>query len=104
MTEELLPPQALALMRPEAITPAVEFLLSGTRRPAPSWCRRGFVRVIKIVETEGINLAQSDWTPGRHRCALRCHRRHVDRQGVARRVRADAKNVAQAAARAGIKL
>ena len=28
MTEELLPPQALSLMRPEAITPAVEFLLS----------------------------------------------------------------------------
>ena len=28
MTEELLPPQALALMRPEAITPAVVFLLS----------------------------------------------------------------------------
>ncbi|MFX9634810.1 SDR family NAD(P)-dependent oxidoreductase, partial [Acinetobacter baumannii] len=28
MTEELLPPQALQLMRPEAITPAVEYLLS----------------------------------------------------------------------------
>jgi NAD(P)-dependent dehydrogenase (short-subunit alcohol dehydrogenase family) len=39
MTEELLPPQALALMRPESITPAVEFLLARTRRPAPSWAR-----------------------------------------------------------------
>ena len=28
MTEELLPPQALELMRPEAITPAVEYMLS----------------------------------------------------------------------------
>src|SRR4051794_15507778 len=28
MTEELLPPQALALMKPESITPAVEYLLS----------------------------------------------------------------------------
>ena len=32
-----LPPQALVLMRPEVITPAVEYLLSEDARPAPSW-------------------------------------------------------------------
>ena len=61
MTEELLPPQALALMRPEAITPAVEFLLS---EDAPTrtimGAGAGSFAVIKIIETEGINLAQSD--------------------------------------------
>ena len=57
MTEELLPPQALALMRPEAITPAVEFLLS---EDAPTrtimGAGAGSFAVIKIIETEGINL------------------------------------------------
>jgi len=37
MTEELLPPQALALMRPEAITPAVLYLLSEDAPTVPSW-------------------------------------------------------------------
>ena len=64
MTEELLPPQALALMRPEAITPAVEFLLS---EDAPTrtimGAGAGSFAVIKVVETEGINLPQSEWTP-----------------------------------------
>src|SRR5256885_12623379 len=62
MTEELLPPQALALMRPEAITPAVEFLLS---EDAPTrtimGAGAGSFAGVKIVETEGINLPQSDW-------------------------------------------
>src|SRR5439155_12566497 len=56
MTEELLPLQALALMRPEAITPAVEFLLS---EDAPTrtimGAGAGSFAVIKIIETEGIN-------------------------------------------------
>jgi hypothetical protein len=60
----LLPPQALALMRPEAITPAVEYLLS---EDAPTrtimGAGAGSFAVIRIMETEGINLAQSDWTP-----------------------------------------
>src|SRR5712664_2435458 len=64
MTEELLPPQALALMKPEAITPAVEYMLS---EDAPTrtimGAGAGSFAVIKIMETEGINLAQSDWTP-----------------------------------------
>src|SRR5260370_11234779 len=64
MPEELLPPQAQALMKPEAITPAVLYLLA---EHAPTrtimGAGSGSFAVIKIMETEGINLAQSDWTP-----------------------------------------
>src|ERR1700744_4750221 len=64
MTEELLPPQALALMKPEAITPAVLFLLAES---APTrtimGAGAGSFAVIKIFETEGINLPSSDCTP-----------------------------------------
>jgi NAD(P)-dependent dehydrogenase (short-subunit alcohol dehydrogenase family) len=89
MTEELLPPQALALMRPEAITPAVEFLLS---EDAPT-------RTIM-----GINLAQSDWTPD----AIAAHFAEIDDVSKAKALQGafeqTQKYVAQAAARAGIKL
>src|SRR5580700_9524652 len=64
MTEELLPPQALALMKPEAITPAVLFLLA---EAAPTrtimGAGAGSFAVIKILESEGVNLPQADWTP-----------------------------------------
>jgi len=64
MTEELLPPQALALMKPEAITPAVLYLLSEN---APTrtimGAGAGSFAVVKIMETEGVNLAETDWTP-----------------------------------------
>ena len=90
MTEELLPPQALGLMRPEAITPAVEFLLS---EDAPTrtvmGAGAGSFAVIKVMESEGINLAQSDWTPD----AVAAHFAEISdmgkSQGVAGRVRAD---------------
>ena len=91
MTEELLPPQALELMRPEAITPAVEYLLS---EDAPTrtimGAGAGSFAVIKIVETEGINLPPVRLDAGRHRRAFRRDQRHVDREGAGRRVRADA--------------
>src|SRR5262249_60781571 len=64
MTEELLPPQALSLMRPEAITPAVEYLLS---EDAPTrtimGAGAGSFAVIKLIESEGINLPPSHLTP-----------------------------------------
>jgi hypothetical protein len=64
MTEELLPPQALQLMKPEAITPAVEYLLS---EDAPTrtimGAGAGSFAVIKLLESEGINLPESEWTP-----------------------------------------
>ena len=64
MTEGLLPPQALALMKPEAITPAVLFLL-GEDAPTRTvmGAGAGSFAVIKIMETEGINLPRSEWTP-----------------------------------------
>ncbi len=64
MTEGLIPPDVLALMKPEAITPAVMYLLS---EDAPTrtimGAGAGSFAVIKIVETEGLNLPQSEWTP-----------------------------------------
>jgi NAD(P)-dependent dehydrogenase (short-subunit alcohol dehydrogenase family) len=64
MTEELLPAQSLALMKPEAITPAVLYLL-GADAPTRTvmGAGAGSFAVIKIIESEGINLPQSKWTP-----------------------------------------
>ncbi len=63
MTEELLPAQALQLMKPEAITPAVEYLLSEN---APTktimGAGAGSFAVIKILESEGVNFAEADWS------------------------------------------
>ncbi|MET0971468.1 MAG: SDR family NAD(P)-dependent oxidoreductase [Tardiphaga sp.] len=63
MTEELLPPQALALMKPEAITPAVLYLLSEN---APTktimGAGSGSFAVIKLLESEGVNFAEEDWS------------------------------------------
>src|SRR3977135_558142 len=64
MTEELLPPQAQALMRPEAITPAVEYLLSEDA-PTRTIMGAGACSVIIIIVAEAKHLAPaaSDWTP-----------------------------------------
>jgi len=92
MTEELLPPQALALMKPEAITPAVLYLLS---EDAPTrtimGAGAGSFAVIKIMETEGINLDRSDWTPDAGRGAFCRDQRYGKSQGAGRRVPANAK-------------
>src|SRR4051794_1804456 len=105
MTEELLPPQALALMKPEAITPAVLFLLAES---APTrtvmGAGAGSFAVIKIMETEGVNLDQSDWTPD----AVAAHFAEISDMGKAKALQGafeqTQKYVGQAAARAGIKL
>ncbi|MBB5046285.1 NAD(P)-dependent dehydrogenase (short-subunit alcohol dehydrogenase family) [Rhodopseudomonas rhenobacensis] len=64
MTEELLPPQALALLKPESITPAVLYLLS---QDAPTrtiiGAGAGSFAVVKLMESEGLNLPEADWTP-----------------------------------------
>jgi NAD(P)-dependent dehydrogenase (short-subunit alcohol dehydrogenase family) len=105
MTEELLPPQALALMRPEAITPAVLYLL-GEDAPTRTimGAGAGSFAVIKIMETEGINLAQSDWTPE----AIAAHFAEIGDMSKARALEGafqqTQKYIGQAAARAGIKL
>jgi NAD(P)-dependent dehydrogenase (short-subunit alcohol dehydrogenase family) len=105
MTEELLPPQALQLMRPESITPAVEFLLS---EDAPTrtimGAGAGSFAVIRILESEGINLPPSDWTPD----AVAAHFAEISDMSKARALEGafqqTQKYVAQAAARAGVKL
>src|SRR6202000_3404788 len=64
MTEELLPPQALALMKPEAITPAVEYMVSeDAPTKAIMGAGAGSFAVIRILESEGINLPETQWTP-----------------------------------------
>ncbi|MBU6461567.1 MAG: SDR family NAD(P)-dependent oxidoreductase [Bradyrhizobium sp.] len=105
MTEELLPPQALALMKPESITPAVEYLLSEN---APTrtimGAGAGSFAVIKIIETEGVNLPESDWTPD----AIAAHFAEISDMSKARALQGafeqTQKYVGQAAARAGVKL
>jgi NAD(P)-dependent dehydrogenase (short-subunit alcohol dehydrogenase family) len=105
MTEELLPPQALALMRPEAITPAVLYLL-GEDAPTRTimGAGAGSFAVIKIMETEGINLPPSDWTPE----AVAAYFQEISDMGKAKALESafqqTQKYIGQAAARAGIKL
>jgi NAD(P)-dependent dehydrogenase (short-subunit alcohol dehydrogenase family) len=105
MTEELLPPQALQLMKPESITPAVLYLLS---EDAPTrtimGAGAGSFAVIKIMESEGVNLPQADWTPD----AVAAHFKEISDMSKAQALEGafqqTQKYVAQAAARAGIKL
>lgn len=105
MTEELLPPQALQLMKPNAITPAVEYMLS---EDAPTrtimGAGAGSFAVIKIVESEGVNLPEADWTPD----AVATHFAEISDMSKARALTGafeqTQKYVTQAAARAGIKL
>jgi hypothetical protein len=101
----LLPPPALALMKPEAITPAVLYLLS---EDAPTriimGAGAGSFAVVKLMESEGINLAQSDWTPD----AVAAHFAGISDMGKAKALenafQQTQKYVAQAAARAGVQL
>jgi NAD(P)-dependent dehydrogenase (short-subunit alcohol dehydrogenase family) len=105
MTEELLPPQALALMQPEAITPAVLFLL-GEDAPTRTimGAGAGSFALIRILETEGINLPPSDWTPE----AIAAHFAEIGDMSTAKALdgafQQTQKYVAQAAAKAGVKL
>jgi NAD(P)-dependent dehydrogenase (short-subunit alcohol dehydrogenase family) len=105
MTEELLPPQALTLMRPEAITPAVEFLLS---EDAPTrtviGAGAGSFALIKVIESEGINLPPSEWTPD----AVAAHFADISDMSRAQALEGafqqTNKYVEQAAKREGVKL
>jgi hypothetical protein len=105
MTEELLPAQALALMKPEAITPAVLFLL-GEDAPTRTimGAGAGSFAVIKILESEGINLPQAEWTPD----AIAAHFNEIADMSKAKPLEGafqqTQKYVEQAAAAAGIKL
>src|SRR6185437_7860077 len=105
MTEELLPQPVLAVMKPESITPAVEYMLS---EDAPTrtimGAGAGSFAVIKILETEGINLPQSEWTPE----AIAAHFDEIGDMSTAKALEGafqqTQKYVEQAAARMGVKL
>src|SRR3982074_2430165 len=105
MTEELLPPPALALMKPEAITPAVLYLLS---EDAPAriimGAAAGSFAVVKLMESEGLCLGESDWTPD----AIAAHFAEISDMSKAKALEGafqqTQKYVGQASARAGIKL
>jgi NAD(P)-dependent dehydrogenase (short-subunit alcohol dehydrogenase family) len=105
MTEELLPAQALDLMKPEAITPAVLFLL-GEDAPTRTimGAGAGSFAVIKVVESEGINLPRAEWTPD----AIAAHFAEIADMSKAQALEGafqqTQKYVAQAAQAAGIKL
>jgi hypothetical protein len=83
----------------------VEYLLS---EDAPTrtimGAGAGSFAVIRIMETEGINLAQSDWTPD----AIAAHFNEIADISTAKALQGafeqTQKYVGQAAARAGIKL
>jgi NAD(P)-dependent dehydrogenase (short-subunit alcohol dehydrogenase family) len=64
MTEELMPANVLALMQPDAITPAVLYLVS---EKAPSrtimGAGAGVYAVVRIMETEGVYFPPEDRTP-----------------------------------------
>ena len=105
MTEELLSPQALALMKPEAITPAVLYLLAeGAPTRTIMGAGAGSFAVIRIMESEGVNLAPSDWTPE----AIAAHFAEIGDMSRAKALenafQQTNKYVAQAAARTGVKL
>ncbi|MFC0242473.1 SDR family NAD(P)-dependent oxidoreductase [Rhodopseudomonas telluris] len=105
MTEELLPPQALQLMKPEAITPAVLFLLSENAPTRTTLgAGAGSFAQIKIIETEGINLPESEWTPD----GIAAHFAEIiddsKAQALEGAFQQTQKYVAQAAARLGIKM
>jgi len=105
MTEELLPPQALQLMKPEAITPAVLFLLSENAPTRTTLgAGAGSFAQIKIIETEGINLPEDEWTPD----GIAAHFAEITDDSKAQALEGafqqTQKYVAQAAARLGIKM
>jgi NAD(P)-dependent dehydrogenase (short-subunit alcohol dehydrogenase family) len=105
MTQEVLPPQALALMKPESISPAVLYLLSEN---APTktimGAGAGSFAVIKIIESEGINLPETEWTPE----AVVAHFAEIDDMSKATAIdgafQQTQKYVEQAVARVGVKL
>ncbi len=105
MTEELLSAQVLDLMRPEAITPAVLFLL-GENAPTRTimGAGAGSFAVIRILESEGINLPRDQWTPD----AIAAHFSEIadmsNAQALENAFQQTHKYVAQAAAAAGIEL
>ena len=105
MTEELIPPAVLAMMKPEAITPAVLYLLSES---APTrtimGAGAGSFALIKILESEGINLPEAEWTPDAVAANFAAIADMSKAQALDGAFQQTQKYVGQAAARAGVKV
>ena len=105
MTEELLPSQALALMKPEAITPAVLFML-GDNAPTRTimGAGAGSFAVVRLLESEGVNFAEGEWTPE----TIAAHFADISDMSQAKALEGafqqTHKYVQQAAARLGVKV
>lgn len=103
MTDELLPPQAKELLKPEAITPAVLYML-GEDAPTRTimGAGAGSFAVIRIVETEGLNLPPEEWTPD----AIAAHFAEIGNPATAKALEGafqqTQKYVGQAMARLGV--
>jgi NAD(P)-dependent dehydrogenase (short-subunit alcohol dehydrogenase family) len=64
MTQDLIPPDRLALMKPEAITPGVLYLASEEAPSQTILCAgAGVFAVARIVETEGLYLPEEERSP-----------------------------------------
>lgn len=64
MTESLIPPDALALLKPESITPGVLYLVSENAPSRTILCAgAGAFAQTRIYETDGIYIAEADRTP-----------------------------------------
>lgn len=92
-------------MKPEAITPAVLFLLSENAPTRTTLgAGAGSFAQIKIIETEGINLPENEWTPD----GIAAHFAEISDDSKAQALEGafqqTQKYVAQAAARLGIKM
>ena len=64
MTEELLPPQLQELLKPSALTPAALYLVSENAPTRTAMgAGAGSFSVIQVLESEGINVPEAEWTP-----------------------------------------
>jgi NAD(P)-dependent dehydrogenase (short-subunit alcohol dehydrogenase family) len=105
MTEELMPPQVLELLKPESVTPAVLYLLSDN---APTrtilGAGAGSFAAIRIIESEGVNLPPEEWTPEAIAARFADITDMSKAQALEGAFQQTNKYVAQGAARMGIKL
>jgi NAD(P)-dependent dehydrogenase (short-subunit alcohol dehydrogenase family) len=105
MTEELMPPQLLELLKPESVTPAVLYLLS---EYAPTrtilGAGAGSFAAIRIIESEGVNLPPEEWTPEAIAGRFADITDMSKAQALEGAFQQTNKYVAQGAARMGIKL
>jgi len=105
MTEELVPAPVLKMMKPEAVTPAVLFML-GENAPTRTimGAGAGSFAVIKVMESEGLNLPEEEWTPDAVAANFAAISDMTNAKNLEGAFHQTNKYVEQAARRAGIRL